>query len=91
MCDGAAQEARRASSLAQSGFLSSRAFGRVTRLLTRQQVKDSWGWRRWDPSSAWKPADGTERVGGEQGDGAEIVLERVRLRVWRSEHNWDEQ
>ncbi|GAA5848133.1 hypothetical protein JCM9279_007467 [Rhodotorula babjevae] len=55
----------------------------------KPDVKDSWGWRRWDPSAAWKPTDGSERVGGESGDGAEIVLERVRLRLWRSEHNWD--
>ncbi|GAA5904168.1 hypothetical protein JCM8208_003468 [Rhodotorula glutinis] len=55
----------------------------------KPDVKDSWGWRRWDPSGAWKPTDGSERVGGESGDGAEIVLERVRLRLWRSEHNWD--
>ncbi|KPV75376.1 uncharacterized protein RHOBADRAFT_53359 [Rhodotorula graminis WP1] len=55
----------------------------------KPDVKDSWGWRRWDPSGAWKATDGSERVGGESGDGAEIVLERVRLRLWRSEHNWE--
>lgn len=49
------------------------------------QVKDSWGWRRWDPSPAWKPAEGRGQVGGTGGDGFEIVLDRVRLRLWRSE------
>ncbi|TNY22722.1 hypothetical protein DMC30DRAFT_348554 [Rhodotorula diobovata] len=58
----------------------------VTAPHKKPDVKDSWGWRRWDPSSAWKPADGTERVGGEQGDGAEIVLERVRLRPRHPTH-----
>ncbi|BGP39854.1 hypothetical protein JCM10449v2_003809 [Rhodotorula kratochvilovae] len=63
----------------------------VTAPHKKPDVKDSWGWRRWDPSAAWRPADGREDVGGEKGDGAEIVLERVRLRLWRSEANWEEQ
>ena len=61
-----------------------------TKLGTRSsQVKDSWGWRRWDPSGAWRPAEGRGNVGGAEGDGFEIVLDRVRLRLWRSETLWD--
>lgn len=52
-------------------------------------MKDSWGWRRWDPSAAWKTAEGRGNVGGAEGDGFEIVLDRVRLRLWRSEALWD--
>ncbi|KAM0787798.1 hypothetical protein ACM66B_003852 [Microbotryomycetes sp. NB124-2] len=51
----------------------------------KPDVKDSWGWTRWDPSDRWKAAEGRGNVGGQEGDGFEIVLDRVRLRVWRSE------
>ncbi|GAA6049629.1 hypothetical protein JCM3770_005043 [Rhodotorula araucariae] len=61
----------------------------VTAPHKKPEVKDSWGWRRWDPSAAWRPAEGRADVGGEKGDGAEIVLERVRLRLWRSEAHWE--
>ncbi|GAA6022825.1 hypothetical protein JCM8202_003725 [Rhodotorula sphaerocarpa] len=57
----------------------------VTAPHKKPDVKDSWGWRRWDPSPAWKPAEGRGQVGGTGGDGFEIVLDRVRLRLWRSE------
>ncbi|KAK4053269.1 hypothetical protein OIO90_004043 [Microbotryomycetes sp. JL221] len=52
----------------------------------KPDIKDSWGWTRWDPSPKWKAAEGRGNVGGSDGDGFEIVLDRVRLRVWRSEH-----
>ncbi|GAA5997924.1 uncharacterized protein JCM10292_006910 [Rhodotorula paludigena] len=61
----------------------------VTAPHKKPDVKSSWGWRRWDPSAAWQPAEGRGNVGGQEGDGFEIVLERVRLRLWRSEANWD--
>ncbi|GAA5882041.1 hypothetical protein JCM3774_005119 [Rhodotorula dairenensis] len=61
----------------------------VTAPHKKPDVKDSWGWRRWDPSSAWKPAEGRGNVGGTEGDGFEIVLDRVRLRLWRSETLWE--
>ncbi|GAA5987766.1 hypothetical protein JCM5350_005356 [Sporobolomyces pararoseus] len=57
----------------------------------KPDIKTTWGWRRWDPSSSWKPAEGRGNVGGAEGDGFEIVLDRVRLRLWRSEENWQEQ
>ncbi|KAL7010021.1 hypothetical protein EMMF5_000040 [Cystobasidiomycetes sp. EMM_F5] len=49
-------------------------------------IKDGWNWSRLDP---WTLSDmdesaGTREVGGKKGDGWEIYLERVRLRVWRS-------
>ncbi|BGP07837.1 hypothetical protein JCM10049v2_003680 [Rhodotorula toruloides] len=55
----------------------------------KPEIKSSWGWRRWDPSAAWRPAEGRGNVGGVEGDGYEIVLDRVRLRLYRSEANWD--
>lgn len=61
----------------------------VTAPHKKPDVKDSWGWRRWDPSVAWRPAEGRGNVGGAEGDGFEIVLDRVRLRLWRSETLWD--
>ncbi|GAA5967925.1 hypothetical protein JCM3765_001790 [Sporobolomyces pararoseus] len=57
----------------------------------KPDIKTTWGWTRWDPSSNWKPAEGRGNVGGTEGDGFEIVLDRVRLRLWRSEENWQEQ
>lgn len=53
------------------------------------QIKPSWGWRRWDPT-LWIPAEGRGNVGGKEGDGFEIVLDRTRLRCWRSEERWHE-
>ncbi|KAG0658837.1 hypothetical protein C6P46_005583 [Rhodotorula mucilaginosa] len=61
----------------------------VTAPHKKPDVKDSWGWRRWDPSATWRPAEGRGNVGGTEGDGFEIVLDRVRLRLWRSETLWD--
>ncbi|GAA6027414.1 hypothetical protein JCM8097_007844 [Rhodosporidiobolus ruineniae] len=61
----------------------------VTAPHKKPDIKSTWGWRRWDPSPAWSPAgDRASSVGGAEGDGFEIVLERVRLRVWRSEEHW---
>ncbi|BGP15851.1 hypothetical protein JCM10213_005664 [Rhodosporidiobolus nylandii] len=63
----------------------------VTAPHKKPDIKSTWSWRRWDPSSAWQPADEyspAKKVGGEHGDGFEIVLERVRLRLWRSEDLW---
>ncbi|GAA5928211.1 uncharacterized protein JCM15063_003821 [Sporobolomyces koalae] len=57
----------------------------------KPDIKTTWGWRRWDPSQNWKPAEGRGNVGGAEGDGFEIVLDRVRLRLWRSVENWEEQ
>ncbi|GAA5907131.1 hypothetical protein JCM5296_003465 [Sporobolomyces johnsonii] len=62
----------------------------VTAPHKKPDIKSTWGWRRWDPSSAWRPAEGRGNVGGVEGDGFEIVLDRVRLRLWRSEENWHE-
>ncbi|GAA5973399.1 hypothetical protein JCM21900_004911 [Sporobolomyces salmonicolor] len=62
----------------------------VTAPHKKPDIKSTWGWRRWDPSSAWRPAEGRGNVGGVEGDGFEIVLDRVRLRLWRSEENWQE-
>ncbi|GAA5825742.1 hypothetical protein JCM11251_000356 [Rhodosporidiobolus azoricus] len=64
----------------------------VTAPHKKPDIKTTWGWRRWDPSSAWCPADlgSGKAVGGAEGDGYEIVLERVRLRLWRSEEHWNE-
>ncbi|KAJ8295036.1 hypothetical protein OF846_002089 [Rhodotorula toruloides] len=42
----------------------------------KPEIKSSWGWRRWDPSAAWRPAEGRGNVGGVEGDGYEIVLDR---------------
>ncbi|GAA5878814.1 hypothetical protein JCM16303_007194 [Sporobolomyces ruberrimus] len=56
----------------------------------KPDIKATWGWRRWDPSTRWIPAEGRGNVGGTEGDGFEIVLDRVRLRLWRSEANWVE-
>ncbi|GAA5910788.1 uncharacterized protein JCM6883_000314 [Sporobolomyces salmoneus] len=57
----------------------------------KPDIKSTWGWRRWDPSKTkWGPAEGRGNVGGQEGDGFEIVLDRVRLRLWRSEENWEE-
>ncbi|KAK4333862.1 hypothetical protein RTBOTA2_002600 [Rhodotorula toruloides] len=44
----------------------------------KPEIKSSWGWRRWNPS-AWCPAEGRGDVGGVEGDGYEIVLDRVDL------------
>ncbi|BGP24426.1 hypothetical protein Rt10032_c03g1453 [Rhodotorula toruloides] len=55
----------------------------------KPEIKSSWGWRRWEPSAAWCPAEGRGKVGGVEGDGYEIVLDRVRLRLYRSEANWN--
>ncbi|GAA6010708.1 hypothetical protein JCM11491_002907 [Sporobolomyces phaffii] len=57
----------------------------------KPDIKTTWGWRRWDPSTNWKPAEGRGNVGGTEGDGFEIVLDRVRLRLWRSENDWEGQ
>lgn len=88
LCDRAAQETRgRFDSLTAVLSLS------LTLVSFRGglQIKSTWGWRRWDPSGRWKPAEGRGNVGGTEGDGFEIVLDRVRLRLWRSEENWTEQ
>ncbi|GAA5861047.1 hypothetical protein JCM8547_008018 [Rhodosporidiobolus lusitaniae] len=64
----------------------------VTAPHKKPDIKPTWSWRRWDPSSAWSPADPSREghtVGGAEGDGFEIVLERTRLRVWRSEVWWE--
>lgn len=48
-------------------------------------IKDGWGFVRVDPRTlADVDVGGQAEIGGEKGDGAEIVLDRVRLRVWRS-------
>ncbi|GAA5906099.1 hypothetical protein JCM6882_003558 [Rhodosporidiobolus microsporus] len=62
----------------------------VTAPHKKPDIKTTWGWRRWDPSAAWCPAElgSGKQVGGAEGDGYEIVLERVRLRLWRSEEHW---
>ncbi|GAA5840635.1 hypothetical protein JCM5353_000256 [Sporobolomyces roseus] len=54
----------------------------------KPDIKSTWGWKRWDPSNNWKAAEGRGNVGGAEGDGFEIVLDRVRLRLWRSEEHW---
>ncbi|KAK4046208.1 hypothetical protein OIV83_006240 [Microbotryomycetes sp. JL201] len=54
----------------------------------KPDIKDSWGWTRWDPSDRWRAAEGKGNVGGQEGDGFEIVIDRVRLRIWRSEEHW---
>lgn len=51
------------------------------------QIKSTWSWTRWDPNQ-WEPAKGRGNVGGTAGDGFEIVLDRTRLRCWRSEEHW---
>ncbi|GAA6063137.1 hypothetical protein JCM10212_001185 [Sporobolomyces blumeae] len=57
----------------------------------KPDIKPTWGWRRWDPSPRWVAAEGRGNVGGVEGDGFEIVLDRVRLRLWRSEEHWEQQ
>ncbi|KAM0752212.1 hypothetical protein T439DRAFT_324280 [Meredithblackwellia eburnea MCA 4105] len=59
----------------------------VTAPHKKPDIKPNWGWRRWDPKG-WCPAAGRGNVGGKEGDGFEIVLDRTRLRVWRSEEHW---
>jgi hypothetical protein len=53
-------------------------------------IKPEWGWTRVDPWSLEEvdseaPSD-QKQVGGKRGDGYEIYDERVRLRVWKSNH-----
>lgn len=53
-------------------------------------IKPEWGWTRVDPWSLEEvdseaPSD-QKQVGGKRGDGYEIFEERVRLRMWRSNH-----
>ncbi|KAK4703780.1 hypothetical protein P7C70_g2435, partial [Phenoliferia sp. Uapishka_3] len=62
----------------------------VTAPHKKPEIKPSWGWRRWDPTT-WTPSQGRGNVGGIEGDGFEIVLDRVRLRVWRSQEHWVEE
>ncbi|GAA5970918.1 hypothetical protein JCM11641_004508 [Rhodosporidiobolus odoratus] len=70
----------------------------------KPDIKPTWSFRRWTPQT-WRPADDsltassnsnsmqkTKKMGHhayDVGDGHEIVTERVRLRVWRSEVLWD--
>ncbi|SCV71193.1 BQ2448_2781 [Microbotryum intermedium] len=49
-------------------------------------IKSSWGWTRWDPRT-WNAAEGKPSgAGTAEGDGWEIVLDRTRLRVWKSDY-----
>lgn len=49
------------------------------------QIKEGWGFIRLDPRTLQDVnVDDKADVGGDKGDGAEIVLDRVRLRIWRS-------
>lgn len=61
----------------------------VTAPHKKPDIKPNCGWTRWDPSKIWAPAERRGNVGGVEGDGFEIVLDRVRLRVWRSEAHWE--
>ncbi|GAA6012935.1 hypothetical protein JCM10207_008385 [Rhodosporidiobolus poonsookiae] len=68
----------------------------VTAPHKKPDIKPTWSWRRWDPSPSWQSANEDERAqkmaagrGAQEGDGFEIVRERVRLRVWRSEVWWE--
>lgn len=49
------------------------------------RIKDGWGFIRVDPTT-FQDVNVNDKieVGGVKGDGAEIVLDRARLRLWRS-------
>ncbi|KDE06595.1 hypothetical protein MVLG_03091 [Microbotryum lychnidis-dioicae p1A1 Lamole] len=52
----------------------------------KPEIKANWGWTRWDPRT-WKEAEGRPNAAGtDEGDGWEIVLDRTRLRVWKSDY-----
>ncbi|SCZ99529.1 BZ3500_MvSof-1268-A1-R1_Chr3-1g06068 [Microbotryum saponariae] len=52
----------------------------------KPEIKASWGWTRWDPRT-WREAEGKPNAAGtDEGDGWEIVLDRTRLRVWKSDY-----
>ena len=46
-------------------------------------IKEEWGWRRLDPQTL--NAANNSEVGGDRGDGAELVAEKVRLRLYRND------
>jgi hypothetical protein len=56
------------------------------------KIKEGWGWSRADPETFATVAqdERLNEVGGQAGDGHEIVLDRVRLRLWKSTGVLDE-
>jgi hypothetical protein len=55
------------------------------------KIKQGWGCVRADPQTFIEVEDeGKKEVGGQVGDGYEIVIERVRPRLWKSTATLDE-